>query len=99
MVFDTLSKSGIEVTTLRKADRVTFEYYQGRYELHHLHFRKAREHLLYCFDNVHLQTPKQQRYTILTISLIQTNSDLSHRYFPPHRHISLPNPPSPVFPG
>ena len=62
MVFDSISKSGIPKEGLSKADRVTFEYYLGRYELHHLHFRKARESLLYCFNNVHFLAYKQRRY-------------------------------------
>jgi nuclear mRNA export protein PCID2/THP1 len=62
MVFDTLSKSAIEKNTLSKADRVTFEYYQGRYELHNLQFSKAREHLLFCFDHCHIAASKQKRY-------------------------------------
>ena len=61
MVFDTLSKSGIDKTTLGKADRVTFEYYSGRYELHNLKFRRAREHLLFAFDHCHINARKQQR--------------------------------------
>jgi hypothetical protein len=62
MMFDTLSKSTVERSALSKADRVTFEYYLGRYELHHLNFRKARELLLQCFDNCHPQAFKQKRY-------------------------------------
>jgi hypothetical protein len=62
MVFDSLSKSSIEKSTLGKSDRVTFEYYLGRYELHHLHFRKAREQLLWCFNNCHINAPHQWRY-------------------------------------
>lgn len=62
MVFDTLSKSSIDKTTLSKSDRVTFEYYLGRYELHHLHFRKAREQLLWCFHNCHNHAHQQKRY-------------------------------------
>jgi len=61
MVFDTLSKSGIEKMTLGKADRVTFDYYSGRYELHNLKFRRAREHLLSAFDHCHINARKQQR--------------------------------------
>ena len=61
MVFDTLSKSSIDKNTLQKADRVTFEYYNGRYELHHLHFRNARERLFWCFDNCHINAPKQRK--------------------------------------
>src|SRR2546423_3096959 len=83
MVFDTLSKSSIDKTTLQKADRVTFEYYCGRYELHHLQFRNARRHLLYCFENCHVKAIKQRRYLSLyplrfpifcfsTISLLST---------------------------
>jgi nuclear mRNA export protein PCID2/THP1 len=75
MVFDTLSKSGIERGMLGRGDRVTFEYYLGRYELHQLHFRRAREHLLYCFHNCLLNAPNQQRYTSLTPpSLTATSS-------------------------
>ena len=61
MVFDTLSKSSIEKETLGRGDRVTFEYYSGRYALHHLQFRKAREQLLYAFNLCHIQCPQQQR--------------------------------------
>ena len=61
MVFDTLSKSSIEKETLGKGDRVTFEYYLGRYELHQLHFRKARDQLLWCFNNCHIKAQQQQR--------------------------------------
>jgi hypothetical protein len=70
MVFDTLSKSSIDKSTLNKADRVTFEYYVGRYELHTLHFRKARDQLLWCLQNCHAQAHSQQRYCHTT-----TNAD------------------------
>lgn len=73
MVFDTLSKSNIDKNTLGKADRVTFEYYQGRYELHHLHFRKARQHLIYCFNNVHHAAYKQRRYPLPTFRPLTAN--------------------------
>ena len=63
MVFDTLSKSSIDRATLTKADSVTFEYYLGRYELHHLNFRKARELLLRCFDRCYPQAFKEKRYS------------------------------------
>lgn len=70
MVFDTLSNSSIEKSTLGKADRVTFEYYQGRYELHHLRFRKARESLLWSFNNCHVRALQQKRYSPITTSTI-----------------------------
>ena len=61
MVFDTLSKSSITISSLGKADRVTFEYYQARYELHNFHFRQARELLLRCFDSCHVNAHQQKR--------------------------------------
>jgi len=64
MVFDTLAKSSITVSSLGKADRVTFEYYQARYELHNFHFRQARELLLRCLDTCHANAVQQKRYLL-----------------------------------
>jgi hypothetical protein len=97
MVFDTLSKSSIDKGSLARGDRVTFEYYSGRYALHHLHFRKAREQLLYAFNLCHIQCPQQQRSPLprphahrssrrmLTMQInfhIPRNSILTTRNFP-----------------
>src|SRR5271169_4776499 len=63
MVFETLSKSNIEKDSLGKGDRVAFEYYLGRYELHQLHFRAARDRLLWCFNDCHINAHQQRRYS------------------------------------
>src|SRR5271169_6261570 len=76
MVFDTLSKSSVEKESLGRGDRVTFEYYSGRYELHQLHFRKAREQLSWSFNNCHIQATQQRRYSLPSARLTQVNIHL-----------------------